>query len=191
LIVRSLSDHWSIGISADAYASTYSNIRASYGVQPAIEYDLFPYSKSTRKEFRILYQVGRRARRYYEITLYDKMEEALYDQSLDFAFELKQPWGTVEIDVSGSHYLHDADKYRMDVHGEISLRLFKGLSFNTYGGYSRIHDQLSLPRGEATKEDILLRRRQLATQYDYWFSAGFAFAFGSIYNNIVNPRFGD
>jgi hypothetical protein len=59
-----------------------------------------------------------------------------------------------------------------------------------HGGLSVIHDQLSLPKGEVEIEDLLLRRRQLETQYSYWFMVGFEYAFGSIYNNIVNPRFG-
>jgi hypothetical protein len=53
-----------------------------------------------------------------------------------------------------------------------------------------IHDQLSLPKEDIATEEILLQRKQLATQYQYWASIGFSYTFGSIYNNIVNPRFG-
>jgi hypothetical protein len=42
-----------------------------------------------------------------------------------------------------------------------------------------------------TPEDILLQIRQLETQYDYYTSVGISYKFGSIYSNIVNPRFGD
>jgi hypothetical protein len=190
LVVRGISEHWSVGFFADAYSSTYSNILASYGFQPAIEYDVFPYSQSTRREFRILYQVGPRFRRYIETTIYDKNRETLFFESLQLAFEIKQPWGNVETSILGSNALHDFSKNRIEIQTEIALRLFKGFSFTTHGGLSVIHDQLSLPKGEVEIEDLLLRRRQLETQYSYWFMVGFEYAFGSIYNNIVNPRFG-
>jgi hypothetical protein len=57
------------------------------------------------------------------------------------------------------------------------------------GGWSRIRDQIYLRAGEATDEEILLRRRQLATGYRYRFSAGLSYTFGSIFNNVVNTRF--
>jgi len=44
--------------------------------------------------------------------------------------------------------------------------------------------------GSATEEEILLEQRQLATQYDYFLSLGLRYTFGSIYSNVVNPRFG-
>ncbi|NOZ55257.1 MAG: hypothetical protein GXO73_00510, partial [Calditrichaeota bacterium] len=55
---------------------------------------------------------------------------------------------------------------------------------------SRIHDQLSLPKKGASREEVLLRRRMLATTYSYFVSFGVSYTFGSIYTNIVNPRFG-
>jgi hypothetical protein len=35
-----------------------------------------------------------------------------------------------------------------------------------------------------------LRLRQLATSYTYFINLGLSYSFGSIFNNIVNPRFG-
>jgi hypothetical protein len=75
------------------------------------------------------------------------------------------------------------------VDGDIDVRLFKGFSVNVGGSASRVHDQLYLKAGEATDEEILLRRRQLATAYRYRLQAGISYTFGSIFNNIVNPRF--
>jgi hypothetical protein len=57
------------------------------------------------------------------------------------------------------------------------------------GSISYIHDQLSLSAGGASQEEILLHRQELETQYRYWGSMGISYTFGSIYNNIVNPRF--
>jgi hypothetical protein len=64
------------------------------------------------------------------------------------------------------------------------------LNFNISGGGSRIRDQLSLVKGEASWEEVLLQRRQLGTGYNYYFSLGLSFTFGSTSSRVVNPRFG-
>ena len=61
---------------------------------------------------------------------------------------------------------------------------------NAFGEFSRTRDQIYLPRGQASTEEILLRQRQLATGYQYFVNFGVSYSFGSIFNNIVNPRFG-
>jgi hypothetical protein len=53
-----------------------------------------------------------------------------------------------------------------------------------------IHDQLALRKGDLSQEDVLLHRKQLSTQYDYFGSIGLRYTFGSIFSNVVNPRFG-
>ena len=117
--------------------------------------------------------------------------ENLLKESLTITLEFKQKWGTFSSSLEGSHYFHDFKKNRLQFRSELSLRLIKGLNFNIGGSYSRVHDQLSLPRGEATFEEILLRRKQLATTYNYRFSIGLSYTFGSTRSNVVNPRFGD
>lgn len=69
------------------------------------------------------------------------------------------------------------------------MRLFKGFSFNVFGDYSRIRDQIGLRKGEASTEDVLLRLRQLQSGYSYYVGFGISYSFGSIFNNVVNPRF--
>jgi hypothetical protein len=190
LTVRGLDDHWSIGAVFRARSSTYSNIDVSARVAPAVEVNLFPYSESTRRELRLLYEVGASRMNYGEETIYDKTTEWLFDEELSITLEQTQPWGSVEVTLVGSHYFHDLSKYRLVLYGELSLRLVKGLSLNLYGNGSRIHDQLSLPKGTATEEEVLLQRRQLATSYDYFGSFGLTYTFGSIFSSVVNPRFG-
>jgi hypothetical protein len=46
-----------------------------------------------------------------------------------------------------------------------------------------------LPKQGATTEEILLRLRQLETNYSYSVSMGLTYSFGSIYTSILNPRF--
>lgn len=191
LVVRAINDHWSVGAYFSATSSTYENVKLSLAPAPAIEYNLFPYSESTRRQLRFLYRLGFTSVDYREETIYLKTKEFLWRQSLTAALELKRRWGSVSLSLQGSNYLHDWRQNRLSLSGEISLRLFRGLSFSLNGNYSRLHDQLSLPRRGASLEEVILRRRQLETAYDYYFSISLNYSFGSILSKIVNPRFGE
>jgi hypothetical protein len=191
LAVKSITDHWSAGASLNGYSSTYSNIDLAIKVAPAIEYNFFPYSKSTRRQLRILWKPVYNSYRYQEETIYNKTREGIWSNNASVTFELKEKWGTIYNSFEASHYFEDLLKNRLQLYSELSLRLFKGLSLTLYGNYSRIHDQISLPKGEATLDEVLLRRTQLATSYSYYGSIGLSYTFGSMFSNVVNPRFGN
>ena len=191
LVVKSISDHWSVGGSLNLSASSYNNLDFKSEMMPGIEYDLFPYSESTRRQLRFLYKIGHSYVNYTDTTIYDKMEEHLWLHSLDIAYQVVQKWGTIDVNVGYSNYLHDWSKNNLMFGGYISLRIAKGLNVNISGEYSIIHDQLGLIKEGVTPEEVLLRRRELETQYSYATSVGLTYTFGSIYNNVVNPRFGD
>ncbi len=190
MVVRSMSEHWSVGGFADASTSTYGNTKLKVSASPAVEYNIFPYSESTRRQLRLMYKLTHENVRYEEETIFDKTAERLFKQSLSFTLDLRQPWGSVSTTLSGSQFLHDFQKRSLRIYTNLNLRLFEGLSLNLFASYSRINDQLSLRKGQATPEKILLRRTELATNYRYSGYIGLSYTFGSIYNNIVNPRFG-
>jgi len=190
LAVKSLGEHWSAGGFVSGQSSTYMNLDRQLTLAPAIEYDVFPYSESTKRQLRILYKLGLTLVKYREETIYYKTTETLFGESLTATLELVRPWGTASVSLEGSHYFHNVKFYRLELYGEISFRVWKGLSFNIDGGGSRIHDQLGLPLAGASLEEVLLRRQQLATSFDYYFSVGLSFTFGSIQSKVVNPRFG-
>jgi hypothetical protein len=102
----------------------------------------------------------------------------------------RQPWGTLQAGVEFSQYFHDLSKYRLEVSGEVEIRIARGLSVSFDGSASRVHDQLSLPKRNATPSEILLQLRELQSAYEIDFSFGLTYSFGSLFNNIVNPRFG-
>ena len=112
-----------------------------------------------------------------------------YDQRLEVSAEFQQPWGSAGVELSGQHYLHNIDRYSLQSRGNLNVRLFRGFGVNFNVNYSRVHDQLYTPAGHADDEEILLRRRALETNYRYGASIGLSYTFGSIYNNVVNPRF--
>lgn len=188
--VKSIDEHWSAGAWISASQSTYNNIQLSYSIHPAVEYNFFPYSESTRRQFRVLYKIGYKYFDYFEETIYDKMSQRLWNESLAIELEFNQPWGTAEVGLEGSHYFHDFSKSRLELDAEFTVRIIKGLSFDIEANYGILHDQLSLAKGDATLEEILLERRELASNYDYRFEIGLNYSFGSIFSNVVNPRFG-
>lgn len=191
LIVKSISDHWSYGGSLYIGSSSYSNYSMSTIIMPGIEYDLFPYSESTRRQLRLLYSVGINYVNYIDTTIYNKTKEEHLQHSFGVAYEVVQKWGSIDLTFNYNNYLHDWTKNNLSLYGFMELRIAKGLSLNFGGGASLIHDQLGLVKGGATTEEVLLRRKELATQFSYFTSFGFSYTFGSIYNNVVNPRFGN
>ncbi len=189
--VRSISDHFSVGLFTSSFSSIFNNYRVNLTVTPAIEYNFFPYSESTKRQIRVVYKVGARHNAYHEETIYNRMEETLLFQDLGIAAEFQEKWGSINGSVTGSHYFHNVDINRVNFRLGLNLRLFKGFSWRISGNLALIHDQISLPLGDASEEDVLLSQRQLQTGYRFWANTGFSYTFGSIYNSVVNPRFGD
>ncbi len=189
LAVRSLSDHWSVGVQGFAESSSFENYDFRVRAGPAVEYSLLPYQESTRRSLRLLYFAGLEVADYAEETIFGKTEEIQPRHSLTTTVELEQPWGSVDVSLDLSQYLAQPDKHRVRIGGGLNLRLVRGLSLNLHGSYSRVRDQLALPATGATPEEILTQQRALSTSYNYFASLGLTYSFGSIFNPVVNPRF--
>jgi len=187
----SIDENWSWGISSDLYKSTYSNIDLSIRVSPAIEYNFFPYSESNKRELRIDYEVSPTYNKYISETIFFKTKENLVSQELSATLSLIEEWGSTEFSITGANYFHDMNKYEIELYSSISWQLFRGFSLSLYGSFSKIRNQISLEKGEASLDEVLLQRRQLETGYSYYAGFGVSYSLGSIYNNIVNPRFGN
>lgn len=190
LVVKSFGEHWSVGGWVEAESSTYSNLDFLFSMAPAIEFSFFPYAQSTRKQLRLLYKIGWNHANYSEETIYEKMKETLYNQTLMLIMDVRQPWGNISGSITGSHYFQDLKKNRLVLNGSISVRLIKGLSLTARGSYEAIRDQLNLPISDYSLEEVLLTRKELQTDYKYSLSLGVRYTFGSVYSNVVNPRFG-
>jgi hypothetical protein len=190
IYVFSLNAHWSAGAWFSVYSSSYANIALALNPAPAVEYNYFNYAESTRKQLRFLYRIGYSFNKYHEETVFSKMQESVLTQTLSATVEIKQPWGNVSASLSGSNFLTDFSKNRVEFWSGISLQLFRGFSVGFNASYSRIHDQISLPLSQASEEEILLGRKMLPTSFNYGLSVGVSYTFGSIYTNVVNPRFG-
>ena len=87
--------------------------------------------------------------------------------------------------------LTQPSKYSLSAYGSTNVRLFKGFSFNIFTELSRTRDQ-NLPaarRGHDRGDpgQAAAARDRLPGTY---VSFGLSYSFGSIFNNVVNPRFG-
>ncbi len=189
-VVKSIGPHWAAAAIGQISRSTYSNQDLAVGGSGGIEYDLFPYAESTRRQLRLQWTAGLTAYDYAEETIYEKMSENVPFHSALVSLDVKQPWGQVSTSVSLRQALNDLSQYRFGVDAGIDVRLFKGFSLELWGDYSRVRDQRNLPKAGASDEEILVRMKELATGYRYYLSVGVSYSFGSIFNNVVNPRFG-
>ena len=190
-LVKSISDHWSYGYYFFLRNSTFSNIQNSFRYIPAIEYNIFPYKDVNNKYFAIGYGFDLRHNNYYEETIYNKMNENLLGQSARIVTSFNQKWGTLSSSIYYDAFFHDLKQMSLEINIQAEVRLTGNLSFWTYafGGLTR--NQVFIPKGGTSVEDVLSRRRQLASGYNFGTYFGISYRFGSMLNNFVNPRFTD
>ncbi len=189
LYVKSLNKKWSAGGVYQGFHSVFRNIQWSNRVAPAIEYNIFPTSENTRRQFRWIYQTGVVQQSYIEETIFDKKAELLPYHQLTSVLIFTQPWGSLQTILSGSQYLHDTSKYRLGLDVNVSWRVFEGLQVGIYGNFTIINDQISLAKSNIDPSVFLLDGRQLPTSMSYYSSVNLSYTFGSINNSVVNPRF--
>lgn len=189
LIVRSITGHTSVGVRGSVGTSTVNNTRFYASVAPAIEYNVFPYTESTRRALIAQYSVGLVSNRYREETIYFRMEETRPTHSLNVSYDTRARWGTASLSVEGSQYLHNTKLNNLGMSAYTSVSLLRGFSLNFSGSYSRVRDQITLARRQLTEEEVLLRQRALATGYRYSTSVSLSYRFGSAVQNVVNNRF--
>jgi hypothetical protein len=189
LQVKSLGDHWGVAGYLQVAQQTFRNQDLRVQNLWGVEYDVFPYSAFTRRSLIFKYAVGFTSFRYTDTTIFGKTRETLPAQLIAANYRVKEPWGSIFLNAEHDSYLSDPSKHSSNVNANFDVRLFKGFSLNGGGGYNWIHDQVYLPAGGQSEVDVLLRRRALLTGFSYYSYFGVSYTFGSIFNNVVNPRF--
>lgn len=186
--VWSMGPHWSAGFSADVGLDESVNQSFYARAAPALEYSFFPYAESTRRQITATYRVGVATFQYYEMTLFQKTAETRPEHSLEISADFVQPWGDLLVSMEGSHLLDDPSKHRIDVFTNIEFRIYRGLSLDLRGGVARVRDQIYLSAEGLDDDEILVGQREIGTEFEYEVEVGLSFTFGSVFNNIVNPR---
>lgn len=187
--VISISNHWSTGAKASVGSSVYSNRKFYWSFKPALEYNFFKYSESAKKQLTLAYENGLVHQDYIERSVFGEDKETLWEHQLNLGGSINQKWGNIYGEASFEQYLHDTTLNSLSFYLGTSIRLFKGFNLNLSGDYSITRNQINLPAGDVTLEELLLQQQQLQSGYNYFFNIGFSYSFGSIYNTIVNPRF--
>ena len=188
LVARSITPHLSLGVLGSLRSNSYENLDLTYGIAPAIEYNLFPYSDFTRRQAVLLYTIGANRVDYNEITIFEMLEETLYRHTLTAAVSATQPWGELNFSAEALQYLHDLDERRIVLSGGAELQLVRGFELEIGANFAWIGNQRSLPLRELSDEEVLTRGRLTATDFSYRGEIGLSYTFGSRTNRVVNPR---
>jgi hypothetical protein len=191
LIGRTLNAHWTLGTKFSVGFSEVLNQKLAVRLSPAIEYNYFPWAEAQSRQLTALYYIGPNYYRYYETTVFDQDVETRTSQTLLLSLSQRQSWGNTNVSLEGSHYLHDPQRNHVTVSGFMDLRLGRGFSLNVRGSASRVRDQIYIAARPQSERDILTQRQQLQTNFRYNLNVGVGYTFGSIYNSIVNQRFGN
>jgi len=191
LFVKSLGDHWSAGMIWQINTSSSQNYDFNSMLMPSLEYDLYPYSEATYRQMRFLYSIGYQYSNYVDTTIYNKTSENLFGHQIQIAYEVQKKWGSINLSVQALNYFHDFSKNMVAADLYARIRIVKGLSLFLRIEAAHISNQLNLVKGELSEAERLLRLKEQATGYQVETRIGLTYTFGSIYNNIVNPRFGD
>jgi hypothetical protein len=187
--VKSFNQHWSYGVQLDYSNSTFNNIKKKVYINPALEYNVFKYRDVNNRFFALRYSVEANHNFYYDTTIYNRISEVLYGHRFSAALTLNKKWGTFFTGVSYRNYFRSWRLNSIGGNVNANVRITGGLSFSIYANASLVHNQMSLVKGDATEQEVLTRKRQLASTYNYYTSFGLNYRFGSILNNFVNPRF--
>ena len=187
-LVKSISDHFSTGIFGSYQKDTFRNYKSFFNFSPALEYNFIPYNEVLTREITLAYKLGYNFYEYLEETLYGFLHQKMFNQSLTLNLRFREKWGSIYSYMVASQFLDQPDQNRLTLNNNINLRIVRGLSLRISGSFQLIRDQINLPKGEASIEDLLLRQRQISTNYQNRISMGLSYTFGSIFNNIVNTR---
>ncbi len=199
-IVKSIRSHIGIGGFINARRSTFSNYDVEVNVYPAIEYSIFPYKDAVKKLITILYQAGKGYKNYIDTSYYGAVSQWTTKQDLSVNVGFIQKWGNINAYVSYENFLNSfalnnktvkgSDINNLSFGGNMEFRILKGLSVElssranfTKGIYPNI------ARKSFSRDALLTNSQQYPTQRGLNVNMGINYRFGSIYNNVVNPRF--
>ena len=187
-LVKSISSHFSTGIFSSYTKDTFRNLDSQIYISPALEYNFIPYNQVLTREVTLAYKLGYNIYNYIEETIYEFEDQKIYNHSLTLNLRFREKWGSIYSYLVASQFLDLPEQNRLTINNNLNIRIIKGLSVRISAYFRLIRDQINLPKGEASVEDLLLRQRQISTNFQNRISMGFSYTFGSIFNNIVNQR---
>ena len=118
----------------------------------------------------------------------------MFNHSLTLNLRFREKWGSIYSYLVASQFLDLPEQNRLTLNNNLNIRIIRGLSVRISAYFRFIRDQINLPKGAASVEDLLLRQRQISTNFQNRISMGLSYTFGSIFNNcepalIINSVF--
>lgn len=187
--VHSLNDHWSAGGFMYTERSDFSNYDLYQNVAAAVEYNVYPYKEAQTKSLTLVYRAGFTYYDFQETTIYNKSVERIPAHSFTVSASYTKDWGQFSSGVEVASFLNDFSKNHLFFWCNYEVRIFKGLSANSWMSYAVQRDQINIRMNGASQEELLLQQQELQTDFELNAHLGLSYRFGSIYNNVVNPRF--
>lgn len=187
---HSVGTHWAIGSTFQVEGVEYENLAAHTHLGPVVEFNVFPYTQNATDLLTFSYQAGVWTNWYEKPTIFGRTRELRPYHALAVITDLNQPWGSVQLGTQLNSFIDQPEQLRLRGVAETSLQLFEGfaLTLALYGSW--IRDQISLRAEQVSDVDLLLGTQQLPSDFSVSGELIFSYAFGSIHNTIVNPRFG-
>ncbi len=184
-----MNEHLALGISNYYMNSIFSNYKHRVSLQPRIEYSIFPYKDFNTKRMVFAVEIGPQFQQYMDTTIYLKSKEMLMQQNISLISSFTKPWGSINVGFFWSNYLHDFSKNQFSINGAISTRLFKGLNFAIWGNYAFVNDQINIRKGDISVDQLLVKNKELLSNYNFNIGMGVSYRFGSKNNSQVFPSF--
>lgn len=187
--VHSLNPRWSLGAFTNIQVSDFSNYDYWQRVNVALEYDFFPYKEAQTKLLTLGYFVGATYYDFQDTTIYNQLVQLVPSHSINLGSSFTQTWGSLSGGVYASAFIDDFEKRALGGWLNFDVRIFKGFSINSYLNFGIPRDQINIRKSGATSDEVLLQQQELQSNFNFNSYIGLGYRFGSIYNNVVNPRF--
>jgi hypothetical protein len=188
-VMHSAGAHWSVGEHLGVSTNTFLNERLALRLDPAVEYDVFPYAEATRRQLVFQASVGLVHLAFQDTTIDKQLAFTQGDLCTGVSWTETQPWGSTNVALTTLGYLSTLSREDVSLSPQLNLRLAQGVSLTLTASLGLTRNQPYLARAGLTEAEILVQQQQRPTSYIYQLQLGLNYSFGSAFNNVVFPRF--
>ncbi len=190
LYARSLGEHFAVGLTSTVRSSEYENQEVHVHYAPVVEWNAFPYAQNSARQLRFDYQLGVWYNDYFELNVLGELSDVRYYHALSAIADVNQSWGSVQVAAQLNSFVAEPSLFRLAFGGQLTLLLVEGLSAQFEGTSAWVKDQVNARQRPLEDSEIILFTAEQPTTFVVEVLLGLSYAFGSVHNTIVNPRFG-
>jgi hypothetical protein len=187
--IKKLTEHIGLGGEVNYRNSLFSNYKMKVSGAVSFEYSIFPYKEFNTKRLILGYSLGATANKYYDSTIYFKTAEQFLTQDINLIYSYTTDKGSINVGTFWNNQFQDFNKNYLGFNGAISARLVRGFNISFWGDYGFVRNQINIRKGGATKEELLVKNKELLSAYSFSTGIGLVYRFGSTNNSMINPAF--